>query len=335
MSGGAASSPVPGRASAVRLGRPRRSGRLQVTIEESLVTAGWRAGAATRCAGTGRPRLPVSGLLADGRQKESPLATTAAWRCNTSHPVASRYDGHAARVMFAQRPHASKNPATTPDTTATPATTPLVSPAATPRPTPSNDPGRDPGCKHKEERHSPITRKHGLGTRSSARIASHDAERPNPSLEPDRDPGHNPAREPDHDPEHEPQPRRPATTPDCDPGRDPGQANSYSHTTRGSFDITPAWDLEHDPGRDADPAPDRDPRPRPLPRPPPASPAMTPATNPTRDPSHAPAEACGTARCSCHQARSGLPIVRSRWRARNTSHFSASCAFQRPAGSCR
>ena len=43
----------------------------------------------------------------------------------------------------------------------------------------------------------------------------------------------------------------------------------------------------------------------------------------------------GTASGSCHQARFGLPIVNSRWRARNTSHLFASCAFQRPSGSSR
>ena len=33
---------------------------------------------------------------------------------------------------------------------------------------------------------------------------------------------------------------------------------------------------------------------------------------------------------SCHQARSGPPTVCSRWRARNTSHFSACVTVQRP-----
>ena len=39
--------------------------------------------------------------------------------------------------------------------------------------------------------------------------------------------------------------------------------------------------------------------------------------------------------CSCHQAKSGLLISYSRWRARNASHFSASWAFQRLAEWCR
>ena len=60
------------------------------------------------------------------------------------------------------------------------------------------------------------------------------------------------------------------------------------------------------------------------------SPATSPATNPYTNPAPNLKALAGMALCSCHHARSGLAIVRSRWRARNTSHLSGSCAFQRP-----
>src|SRR5579859_7334970 len=43
-----------------------------------LVTAGWRAGAAGRCAGTGRPRLLVAILRAGGHRRGSSSAIAAA-----------------------------------------------------------------------------------------------------------------------------------------------------------------------------------------------------------------------------------------------------------------
>ena len=110
---------------------------------------------------------------------------------NASHPMVSRYDGHAAWLVLSQRPDA------------TPVTTPNATPARTPAADSGHDPGRDPGRKHKEERRSPITRKHDPGTRCFCEIAWH-------------------AHESDREHAREHAPRAPTARPDHGPVPEPG-----------------------------------------------------------------------------------------------------------------
>ena len=247
-------------------------------------------------------------------------------------------------------------------------------PGRDPGPGPGHDTdqvsSRDPGRKHKEERRSPITGEHGPRARCFFEIARHALE-PGPGRDHDHEgdydrdieyglrrgpgPGRGPGH--DHDANHEqgPEKGRPypytkhgsfGTTSAHEQGCEHAHAGPYPYAMRGSFGTTSAYEPGHEGDRDPDPEPDPEHDLEPYREHAPGHDRgrkPEPDHDPGHDTGHGPAATATTAptavrgmeRRSCHQARSGPAISRSRWRARNMSHFPASCAFQRPSGSCR